>query len=125
LTSILGFWRVKRWEREISSSRRASSSTATHRSPINQNLASHSESSFGLRGISRVELLRQGLGFGGQRASGEDPSTREVSRVEEVETERDPMLIVASTDPERSRAIAAALENEARLRRDLRDAGFL
>ena len=71
-------------------------------------------------------MLRQGFSFGGQR--GEDVSTREVSRAEEGETERDPMLIATSTasaDPERSRAIAAALENEERLRRDLRDAGFL
>ncbi|PFH52839.1 hypothetical protein AMATHDRAFT_1881 [Amanita thiersii Skay4041] len=63
LTSILGFWRVKRWERGILASQRETS-TSNAGGQVNLAVVSQLERAFGLRGISRPELFRQGFGFG-------------------------------------------------------------
>lgn len=130
LTSLLGFWRVKRWERGIRASQRDNAPAPTTRAnPI----ISHFESSFSLRGMSRAELFRQGFGFGATRNREDDEATREAVRAEEGESnghehslrETDPMIPLDPSNPERSRAIIQAFANEQRLQRDLREAGLL
>jgi len=120
LTSLLGFWRVKRWERGVLVAQR-DSSASTERTP---GFVSQIESSFSLRGISRIEFLRQGFGFGSRNHNHEDG---EILRAEEGESQRtpreiDPMISTDSSDPQRS---AQALETDRQLRRHLRDAGFI
>jgi hypothetical protein len=113
---------VKRWEREILASRNSSSGVSPQAAQPHPNVFSRLESGLGLRGISRIELLRQGLGFAG-RSSGERVASRTAAQAEEGE--RDPMLVTRAANPEQAPAIAAALESEAQLRRQLREAGFL
>jgi len=123
LTSILGFWRVKRWEREILASRDSPSDGSPRATRLRPNLFAQLESSFGLRGISRIEMLRQGLGLD-TRSSGEGVASRNAAQAEEGE--RDPMLMIRTANPEQDDpAFSAALESDARLRQLLRDAGFL
>lgn len=130
LTSLLGFWRVKRWERGILASQRDNSPAPTIRTnPIISNF----ESTFSLRGMSRVDLFRQGLGFGIARNRENDDAARDAVRAEEGESnahersirETDPMIPLDPSNPERSRAIIQAFANEQRLQRDLREAGLL
>ncbi|KAF8205093.1 hypothetical protein BJ912DRAFT_840617 [Pholiota molesta] len=123
LTSLLGFWRVKRWERGIIASRETAAASAPQTNPgILGN-------SFGLRGLSRADLY-QGFGFGGRRRA-DDPSTRAVSRAEEGDAgshseETQPMIpLDPNGDPQRNRAIVRAFANERRLQRDLQEAGLL
>jgi hypothetical protein len=94
------------------------SSAPTQRNP---GFVSQLESSFSLRGISRIEFLRQGFGFSSRNHHQED---EEVLRAEEGRTPRemDPMIPTDSSDPQPS---AQALETERQLRRHLRDAGFI
>lgn len=98
------------------------SSAPTERSP---GLVSQLESSFSLRGISRIEFLRQGFGFSSRNNHHQEDE--EILRAEEGESQRtpreiDPMITTDSSDPEAS---AQALETERQLRRHLRDAGFI
>ncbi|KAF9569331.1 hypothetical protein CPC08DRAFT_653274 [Agrocybe pediades] len=132
LTSLLGFWRVKRWERGILASRAADNSTTT-RPTSGGPIVSQLESSFGLRGMSRIELLRQGFGFGPSRRNNEEEdageTTRMVVEAEEgraQEAQRDPNGILA-LDPNHPRtgALLRALATERQLQNDLRQAGLL
>ena len=117
LTSLLGFYRVKRWERQILASRNLPSGTA----PQPQvNIVSQLESNISLRGMSRIDLVRQGFGFG-NRMSG--PASTSVVQTEG--NERDSMLVTRTEDPEQARAIVSASESDARLVQQLREAGFL
>ena len=102
LTSLLAFWRVKRWERSVLVAQR-DSTASTQRNP---NFVSQVESPFGLRGISRIELLRQGFGFGRRSDQADDDRrsdqaddevTREMLRVEEGRT--NPVISTDSSDP--------------------------
>jgi hypothetical protein len=120
LTSLLGFWRVKRWEREILASRDSSSGIPPQATRLHPNLVSQLESNLGLRGTSRIELLRQGFGFSNRR-----PSEGATSRTAVQAEEEDPMLMIRTDDPEQARAIASVLESDERLRQQLREAGFL
>jgi len=118
LTSLFGFWRVKRWERGVLVAQR-DSSAPTQRGP---GFVSQLESSLSLRGISRIEFLRQGFGF----SSRNHQEDEEVLRAEEGEPQRtpreiDPMISTDSSDPQ----IPQALETDRRLRRVLSDAGFI
>ena len=118
LISLLGFWRVKRWERGVLSAQR-DSSTSTQRNP---GFISQLESSFSLRGVSRIELLRQGFGLSRQ--------DDEVLRAEEGDPqhtpgENDPMITIDPSDPQWSRMTPQALETERQLRRNLYEAGFI
>jgi hypothetical protein len=121
LTSLLGFWRVKRWERGVLVAQR-DSSAPTERSP---GLVAQLESPFSLRGISRIEFLRQGFGFGSRNHHQDEDE--ETLRAEEGDSQRtprefDPMISSDLSDPQAS---AQALETERQLRRHLRDAGFI
>lgn len=98
LTSILGFWRVKRWERGILASQHGNNPDENTRST---HIISQLNSAFSLRAPG---ILRQGLGFG---------------NAQEREAE-DGVL-----DPDRARRIEEVLANDRRLQQDLRAAGML
>lgn len=127
MTSLLGFWRVKRWERGVLASRRDSAATgaAVVQTP-GLGIFSQLESSFGLRGVSRTDLLRQGFGFGPSTRHEQDAAVRRAEEGDAGEhaQETEPMLSLDPSDP-RSRTIIQALANERRLQRDLREAGLL
>jgi hypothetical protein len=115
LTSLLGFWRVKRWERNILASQQ-------------QNVATDSSTRFnvqrvfGLNGLSTGYFLRQGFGL--PTRQGDVEAQAEANTNEEVD-ENDLMLNVSHDDPNRVRVIAEVLANETRLQHDLRAAGLL
>lgn len=124
LTSILGFWRVKRWERGILASRR----NANPASEISTNgsVVSQIERSLGLGGIARLDLIRQGFGFG-RRSRENDDAVVHTPRVEQSEVaasdaqETDAMLPTESNDTH----VRAAMEQERTLRTALRESSFL
>ncbi|KAK7061839.1 hypothetical protein R3P38DRAFT_2596624 [Favolaschia claudopus] len=114
LTSVLGFLRVKRWERGVLASQSENSAAAPQQStgPIMSNW----ERGFGLRGISQSDFLRQGFGFAPRHA----PEPREDGSPEESE-----FMIPEDTDPERARQMQEAIQNERRLHAELRAAGLI
>lgn len=129
LTSLLGFWRVKRWERGILvSQQNAQSATQTqqHDQPISQ-----FDRLFGLHSISRGDLFRQGFGFGTHDATVAAEADHAAVRAEQGEIsvedidERELMIQFSPDDPNRARLIREALMNERRLQNDLRAAGLL
>lgn len=68
LTSVLGFYRVKRWERSIlASQQRSPPGTAAPTTAAPSAPSSSAEDAFAIRGMSRIELLRSGFGFGPSR----------------------------------------------------------
>jgi hypothetical protein len=132
---MLGFWRVKRWERGILASQ-TDNSAATPAAPSEGGFSvlSRFENTFGLRGSSRSDLFRQGFGFGRRERTSEDEAEARLAvRVEEGNVhdpemdalETDAMLRVDPNDPNRSRLIAEVFANERRLQTDLRNAGLL
>jgi len=130
LTSVLGFWRVKRWERGILASQRESSTTPQSTSTArNVPMVSRIEQVFGIRGGSRGDLFRQGFGFRWLHLQEEDESTRAVISAEEGEAARvrDTHTTSPPGGPQHSSTAAHApvLSREARLERALEEAGFL
>lgn len=132
ITSFLGFWRVKRWEQSILASQRDHSNT----SPEPSSTFTRVEQAFALRGVSRIDLLRQGFGFGTTARTGQADNSLQLADnslqlAEEGSLVRgdpgehvDLMSAIAST-PERSQRVMRALEEDRRLQRDLRNAGLL
>ncbi|KAG6833891.1 hypothetical protein H0H87_007902 [Tephrocybe sp. NHM501043] len=131
LTSLLGYWRVKRWERGILASQRDDSTPIQNPSPYA--FFTPVENS---HGASRLELLRRGFGLGGGRnAAHDDEATRATIRAEEGisqprnedehATETDVMILADSNPLHRNRLILEALERDRRLQADLRNAGLL
>ncbi|KAI0747441.1 hypothetical protein BC629DRAFT_1739861 [Irpex lacteus] len=147
LTSLLSFWRVKRWERGILSTSPSSSLPAPASSSPNTPPSR-------LTLFNRVNILRTGLGFpvsdypGASSASSATRGTestdssrrplfgddlfaveeREDGELEEV-AGRDPrgayVIPIDETNPERTHRLARAYADEVRLQRDLRAAGLL
>lgn len=133
LTSLLGFWRVKRWERSILASQRDVTPAAETSS---SSLFSRVENSFVLRGSSRLDFLRTGFGLGRrQGGDNDDEMTRATVRAEagiaqsrnenEHALETDAMIPADSDASNRSRLIREALEHDQRLHAHLRSAGLL
>ncbi|KAG6903502.1 hypothetical protein C0995_005525 [Termitomyces sp. Mi166 len=134
LTSLLGFWRVKRWEKSILASQRDSAPATETRSSFS--LFSGIENNFALRGSSRFDFFRTGFGLGRRQGGDDDDETiRATVRAEEgagpprndnehaLETDA---MIPADPNPlNRSRLIREALEHDRRLHADLRSAGLL
>lgn len=117
LTSLLGFWRVKRWERNIVASQQQNASTDAPRGT-----RSNIEQILGLHGVSTRDFFRQGFGMHTRQ---EDIEAQAEANTNEEVNENDLMLNVSPDDPNRARLIAEALANERRLQRDLREAGLL
>ncbi|KAF9008944.1 hypothetical protein BDQ17DRAFT_1349254 [Cyathus striatus] len=130
LTSLLGFWRVKRWERSVLASQQSSSGTAPSVQPT-RSFTSRVEQLFALRGVSRSDFFRQGFGLGRRNEANEDEDVRQIVRAEEGEAspvdarETDFMISPDTNDPERAHAVQRVLQNERRLQDDLRSAGLL
>ncbi|KAG6821592.1 hypothetical protein H0H93_000101 [Arthromyces matolae] len=129
LTSLLGFWRVKRWERGILASQRETTPPASEtRSTFP--LFTRLENNFSLHGSSRLDFLRQGFGFG-PRNNADDEATNAAIRAEagandEHAHETDAMIPAESEfNQSRSRLYRQAFERDQRLQADLRNAGFL
>jgi hypothetical protein len=122
LTSVLAFWRVKRWERGILASQPENTQENGGRSAhvISQITTALS---FGPHG--HADMVRQGLGFGSARER-EERETEEVNQAVNTEgAEREPMLpIDHDSNSDRGRSIEAASENERRIRQHLRAALF-
>lgn len=112
LTSLLGFWRVKRWERGILSPRRAAAPRTAEQTAHDVALISNLEQAFGLPIISRRDL-RAGLGFG-RRDSGREYVVHEEDAAGRTDAvERVPMVPVGegqnsgTVDMEREEQVAA------------------
>ncbi|KAF7352676.1 hypothetical protein MVEN_01233400 [Mycena venus] len=116
LTSVLGFWRVKRWERGVLASQRENPGAPPAQQASGTSFMAPFERSFGLRGMTRGDLFRQGFGFGPHH----DEQERAEASAEETE-----FMIPADTDPERARQMAEAIQNERRLHAELRAAGLI
>ncbi|KAG6830837.1 hypothetical protein H0H92_014489 [Tricholoma furcatifolium] len=130
LTSLLGFWRVKRWERGVLASQRENATPTTTASPFG--LFSRIENNFSLRGSSRFDLIRQGFGLGRRQGGDNDEDAiRDIVRAEEGtaqppnedEHAQESDRILA--EPIRNRLIQEAVERDRRLQADLRSAGLL
>lgn len=117
LTSVLGFWRVKRWESGI-----LATHSTTNAAPAATTTTTHTENVLAFNGMSRIDILRRGFGL--RTTSGAAVEDQTAIRAEEgtlTPTEGQ----IAITDPERARVIRQALEHEQRLQNDLRAAGLL
>jgi len=140
LTSLLGFYRVKRWERGILASQQASEAprdAPTQTPGTAVTFIAPFEQAFALQGMSRIELLRQGLGMRRRSAEGDaevlQPLTdAELSRAESgeqptIHVHGDDVIIAPPLDPNdpRTPAIIRAMEQEASMRHSLRAAGFM
>ncbi|KAJ7368433.1 hypothetical protein DFH08DRAFT_762289 [Mycena albidolilacea] len=115
LTSVLGFWRVKRWESGVLASQRDNPGAPPPQQSGGPFMAQF-ERGFGLRGMTRGDLFRQGLGFGPRH------DEQEQGDASPDETE---FMIPADTDPERVRQLEEAIRNERRLHAELRAAGLI
>ena len=124
LTSLLSFWRVKRWERGILSSQEDAPAQATPEEHARSAAIIHSiERAFGLHGLADGSLLRTGLGFPGaeHREAHADADADE----DDARARNAYVLPLDPVDPERNAHIARAYADEARLHQDLRSAGLL
>lgn len=80
LTSVLGFYRVKRWERSILASQQREASPPGTAAPT----TAASEDAFAIRGMSRIDLLRSGFGLSPrQRERENSEETRRLARTED------------------------------------------
>lgn len=129
LTSILGFWRVKRWERGILASQRGAPSSAVdpqRDAPI----ASQLHPAFGLGGVTWPGLFRQGLRGSTHRSNepARTPSRAEEGLVAHDDPRETDSMLPHSTPagPENNEGIMAELiTRDRRLRADLHAAGFM
>jgi hypothetical protein len=115
LTSVLGFWRVKRWERGVLASQRENPGAPPPQS-TNNPFISQFERGFGLRGMTRGDLFRTGFGFPRHDT---EPERGEGS------PEESEFMIPADADPERAQQLQEAIRNERRLHAELRAAGLI
>lgn len=144
LTSVLGFWRVKRWEANIIASQRenaAASSSVPGGGPQQQSqaIASSLQCMFGLPRRSEFSsMLRSGLGFSSSRREqehlppdleidleeGRDEVDEERER-ETLERERQEMSAMYAHDLERQRQLIQSFRDDDQLLANMRAAGML
>ncbi|KAJ7276525.1 hypothetical protein B0H12DRAFT_1041615 [Mycena haematopus] len=116
LTSVLGFWRVKRWERGVLASQRENPGAPPPQQASGP-FMSQFERGFGLRDITRGQLFRAGFGLAPRH-----DVEQERGEASPDETE---FMIPADTDPERVRQLQEAIQHERRLHAELRAAGLI
>ncbi|KAI0045316.1 hypothetical protein FA95DRAFT_1495554 [Auriscalpium vulgare] len=117
LTSVLGFWRVKRWERNILASQQDATSVAA------EPRAARSDGShrvFGLAVHDFPGLLRGGLGFSRTRDADESEDEPAATPMH-----RDRLLQGSAHDPERQRQLVQAFREDDQLMETMRAAGML
>ncbi|OCH94055.1 hypothetical protein OBBRIDRAFT_723532 [Obba rivulosa] len=119
LTSLLSFWRVKRWERGILSSQSDVPAPAPADSTSSAPVIYSLERVFGLQGLADGSLVRSGLGFGDAAREEEPPQPRSFEPAGQYILPLDP------DNPEHNGRIAQAFATEARLHQDLRSAGLI
>lgn len=121
LTSLLSFWRVKRWERGILTPQRPAVPRTAEESARDQALLSNLEDVFGFPVLSRGDL-RTGLGFGSRtRDSEREYVVHEADAAGRTgESEREPMLPVEESEAQRE-----ARARDRRLREALEASGLL
>lgn len=126
MTSLLGFWRVKRWERGIAASQNVQSARHAPQQQATDQPTSQFERLFGLHRISRGDLFRQGFGFGPRESEATaDHTAQRAEEGEIVFDENDLIIPVDPNDLNRVQTIREALAHERRLQTDLRTAGLL
>jgi len=136
ITSLLNFWRVKRWERNILASQRETTVSARDAAGSSQShpFSAQLHRMVGLPIRDVGSLLRTGLGF--SRRSHEDPGdVAEGGRAVPLspitpstadETSRRELFIeMYAHDPERQRQIIQAFRDDDQLISDMRAAGML
>jgi hypothetical protein len=134
LTSFLGFWRVKRWERGIMTSQ-LENPHAADRPTGDLPVVSQLERMISARGLAPGQLFRTGFGFGGNRQGNSQQDTDNAVRSAEegraggddgeLDARETDYMIPSNLDPERDRHVIQGILTERRLQADLRAAGFL
>ena len=122
LTSLLSFWRVKRWERGILSPQHPAASRTADESVRDQAVIANLEDVFGFRMLARGDL-RTGLGFGNRtRDSEREYMVHETDAAGRMDgSEREPIMsIEGESDEDRERRA-----NDRRLTDALQASGFL
>ncbi|KAF5333384.1 hypothetical protein D9611_002389 [Ephemerocybe angulata] len=104
LTSVLGYYRVKRWERSILATQRESPNSAA------PTAATGAEDTFAIRGMSRIDFLRSGFGL----------STRY-----NEEDEREAQLLARAEAADREPLDPNAPDYQERLQERIRDRRFV
>ncbi|KAF4602099.1 hypothetical protein EYR40_005301 [Pleurotus pulmonarius] len=151
LTSLLGFLRVKRWERGILNSQQQNTITTpaeptTFRFPLFPQV----ERNFGLSGFERMDLLRRGLGLGSRQQPNDIDEESEVLAASQTrrtdEGSNDPprnprhgedggrdddgddateLDMMIPLDTNRVITVREAIDRDRRLQTDLREAGLI
>ncbi|KAF8138447.1 hypothetical protein EV363DRAFT_1252103 [Boletus edulis] len=125
LTSSLGFWRVKRWERSILASHASSSSSLRSHTRTQSEVADEEESGrqslFERMGLFRSPDRHQSSETDGGVGPGSDSPSAQDSGGSGYQQNGTPWY----SDPERARRAREALTREQRLCEDLRAAGLL
>jgi hypothetical protein len=122
LTSLLSFWRVKRWERGILTPQRLPAPRTAEEAARDHALISNIEEAFGLPILSRSDL-RAGLGFGGRaRDSEREYIVHEADAAGRMDDEREPMMPVIEGDGDEERD---RLASDRRLREALQASGLV
>ncbi|KAF9226591.1 hypothetical protein BS17DRAFT_775863 [Gyrodon lividus] len=133
LTSSLGFWRVKRWERSILASHASPSSSSTHRRTQSEiadeeDNENRRQSFFERLGVFRYQpsIRHQPPELdGGAGADFDVPPVSAENGSEQGGTAQRQGALPWYSDPERARRVREAIEREQRLCEDLRSAGLL
>ncbi|KAI0322521.1 hypothetical protein OF83DRAFT_1049294 [Amylostereum chailletii] len=118
LTSLLGFWRVKRWERNIFASQQGPAQTEGDQRAIVSSLQRYFAPVRDMGGI-----LRAGLGFGSRddgHGSGGDAGV-----INNPHALREMLLAMYAHDPERQRQLIQAFRDDDELIESIRAAGML
>ena len=139
ITSLLGFWRVKRWERNILASQRETTVSARDAAGSSQSnpFSVQLHRMVGLPMRDMGSLLRSGLGF--SRRSHDDsehqhedfaeggavPLTPITPSTAEETSRRELIIGMWEHDPERQRQIIQAFREDDQLMENMRAAGML
>jgi hypothetical protein len=125
---LLGFWRVKRWERNILRAQEQSANGVTTPAAPSPNHLMHMFSSV----AAFPGVLREGLGFGRSRtddANGQQISDLDETRLAELgidqQQQRELMLARVAHDPEQHRRMTEAFRADDELIESIRAAGML